>query len=528
MARDARSSPGRGCLSFLSKLLRDRRGNTLALCAVAIFPIIGLVGGGVDLARAHTAKSRLQQACDAAALAGRRAMSGSTLSNAAKAEALKFFNFNFAQRQYGTATFTPQVTSPSAGVVRVTASTSIPTSLMKVFGFRQIAIQANCEAIHELENIDIMLVLDTTGSMNCTPSEAGTCGRQTEISTSRIVALRSAVMTLYDELKPTQSQLQAAGLRLRYGVLPYSSTVNVGFLLRDANPQNLAQKAWYWKCTSYFGSYCMSGQNDWKNISYTNGNGNGNGNGNADATAWTGCIQERKTVNTITPTTTSLPSGATDLDIDTLPSPSDDESSWSPYLPNVQQGYSSSWGSTACPVAAKHLAAMTESEMQTAVNALSALGGTYHDIGMIWGARMIASSGVFGSRNPTTYAGFPVRKHIIFMTDGEMCPNAAAYSAYGVEYLQKRVTGTQSQQQNCTPSTYGNYNKIHNKRFEFACQKAAATGASIWVVAFSTNMTPELQACAGAGQALYASNQTELERQFRTIARSIGALRVSK
>ena len=57
--------------------------------------------------------------------------------------------------------------------------------------------------------------------------------------------MRDAVMALYDELAPTQTQLQANGLRLRYGVVPYSSTVNVGALIRAVNPAYLADNATY-------------------------------------------------------------------------------------------------------------------------------------------------------------------------------------------------------------------------------------------------------------------------------------------
>ena len=42
-------------------------------------------------------------------------------------------------------------------------------------------------------------------------------------------------MALYDELRPIQTQLEANGLRLRFGVVPYSTTVNVGRLISGAD-----------------------------------------------------------------------------------------------------------------------------------------------------------------------------------------------------------------------------------------------------------------------------------------------------
>src|ERR1044072_4624513 len=86
--------------SFLARLARDARGNTLAIVGAALVPLAGMIGSGVDMSRAYMAKSRLQSACDAAALAGRRVMQNDTLNTAVTSEATRFFNFNFPQRLY--------------------------------------------------------------------------------------------------------------------------------------------------------------------------------------------------------------------------------------------------------------------------------------------------------------------------------------------------------------------------------------------------------------------------------------------
>jgi Flp pilus assembly protein TadG len=49
----------------LSRLLRDQKGNVLAITAAAVIPMIGVIGGAVDISRIYLAKSRLQAACDA-------------------------------------------------------------------------------------------------------------------------------------------------------------------------------------------------------------------------------------------------------------------------------------------------------------------------------------------------------------------------------------------------------------------------------------------------------------------------------
>lgn len=59
---------------LLSRLRRDTKGNTLALCAAAIIPLTAIIGSALDLSVAYMARSRLQNACDAGVLAGRQYM----------------------------------------------------------------------------------------------------------------------------------------------------------------------------------------------------------------------------------------------------------------------------------------------------------------------------------------------------------------------------------------------------------------------------------------------------------------------
>ena len=93
-----------------------------------------------------------------------------------------------------------------------------------MFGFTTLPLDVTCDASLNFVNTDVMLVLDTTGSMDDDIN-----GNSTSNDANRkITALRDAVMALYDELRPIQTQLEANGLRLRYGVVPYSTTVNVG------------------------------------------------------------------------------------------------------------------------------------------------------------------------------------------------------------------------------------------------------------------------------------------------------------
>ena len=52
-----------------------------------LVPLAAMIGSGVDMSRAYMAKTRLQSACDAAALAGRRVMQNDTMTTTVTNEA---------------------------------------------------------------------------------------------------------------------------------------------------------------------------------------------------------------------------------------------------------------------------------------------------------------------------------------------------------------------------------------------------------------------------------------------------------
>ena len=157
--------------SFLTSLLRDVRANTLAIMAMSLIPLAGMVGGGVDISRMYIVKTRLQHACDAGALAGRKAMGGGTwaqtvngVANYPNSAAEKFFDANYNSSAYGATTVTRSF-SESAGKVSGTASAVLPMTLMRIFGRTNETLQVACSAEMRLPNTDVMFVLDVTGSM---------------------------------------------------------------------------------------------------------------------------------------------------------------------------------------------------------------------------------------------------------------------------------------------------------------------------------------------------------------------------
>ena len=239
-------------IGFLSRLRRDVRGNTLAFMAALLVPLAALSGSAIDVARLYAVKTRLQQACDAGALAGRKSMTAAgDLDTSATGPAQSFFKNNFQNGWFSTnsATFTPAKTTE--GQVSGTASAVVPMAVMSMFGMGPRTVNVTCEARYDVADADIVFVLDTTGSMACQTNDPNcltyvTTGTNIvanadgsysvkEKSGSRIDGLRSAVATFYATL--TDPHNVDPSTHFRFGFVPYSATVNVGGLL-DTNYLN--------------------------------------------------------------------------------------------------------------------------------------------------------------------------------------------------------------------------------------------------------------------------------------------------
>ena len=252
----------------MGRLRRDTKGNTLAIMAAAMIPLCAIAGSAIDMARLYVVKSRMQQACDAGVLAGRKFMTDSTnttLDANATTQAKVFFANNLRTGWMGTvsANFTPVKTTENR--VAGTAVVVVPMTIMKIFAAPNVTLNVACEARYDVADTDVLFVLDTTGSMACLPSDsdsacssyvgsagnnsytrpskqaadsssgyagldqvagyAGTTGYSVpEKNGSRIAALRKAVVDFYDTMA---SNIQST-THVRYGFVTYSSSVNAG------------------------------------------------------------------------------------------------------------------------------------------------------------------------------------------------------------------------------------------------------------------------------------------------------------
>lgn len=189
----------------------------LAVTAAAIIPMITIAGSGIDISRVYLAKSRLQAACDSGVLAGRKAMTTVTYTDTARARAEAMFNFNFNPEDYQATATSFSAQADAEGKLDGTARTTIPMIVMDFLGFGDRQITVHCSADIQVPNIDVVFVLDVTGSMS-----------QSIDGVQKIASLKAATIDFYDTI--AAAMVGNTRTRVRYGFVPYSQTVNASEL----------------------------------------------------------------------------------------------------------------------------------------------------------------------------------------------------------------------------------------------------------------------------------------------------------
>ena len=257
---------------------------------------------------------------------------------------------------------------------------------------------------------------------------------------------------------------------------------------------------------------------------------------------WDGCIEERQTVRTSN--FDPIPAAAYDLDIDRVPTIGDPATQWGPLLDEAvwarYSGYTSNrttstvstsstlnrnYSYTCANEASKLRRWDNPDDFDNYLDNLDAIGSTYHDIGLIWGARLLSPTGIFASENATTSTGGAIDRHLIFMTDGDTVTSSSQYTSYGVEWYDRRRTSSSS-----SPSDNDLETQV-NSRFLAMCKAIRNENITLWVVSFgngvSSSAITNLQNCATSGKFYNASNSAELLENFRSIANDISQLRLT-
>ena len=430
-----------------------------ALVFAFVLPALLAAGGlAVDLANAYNVKNRLANALDKTALA--------TANSVGDEEELKeiarnFFRANFREDALGRAA-DPVITFGDK-TVSVQAQATVDLLFMDVFGKDTMTVSAISEVTRELSGIEVVLVLDVTGSM------AGT----------NIAALKSASTDFLDIMFTRIAQPEL----IKVGIVPYSSTVNVG-------PYGLGEGA----DGSYYGPSFVSRPynddyyNNPQDIEYNP----------SDDTAWHGCVL------------------AEDYPYDTLDNTPDGFGMYR--FPRICTA--SYWGycyryttpNLNCPRTPIVPLTNNQNELQDAIDDLYAEGSTYGNFGMVWGWRVISPEAPFTEGEEYNSADW--RKAVIMMTDGVNTMHNT-YSAYG-----------KTNRHNIRADDL-------DDRLADVCENMKEEDILVYTITFQSGVdenTKDIYRKCATVESMYthAPSDDDLEEIFKKIANQLSRLHLSK
>ena len=257
----------------LGRFRRAEEGSYLVYVGIAAIPMVTVAGLGVDVARAYLAEARLQSAIDAAAIA-----MGSADGTDEEIITLgrTYFYANFP------ADFWAEPSNLNISVTRVdpgdptsrpesfaiTASARVDTLFFRLLPYGQggasaagqydyVDVAASSTALTEVKGLEVVMVLDVTGSMYSNYSSGE----------RRIEAMRDAALGMVDILFGDNYEPEL----LRVGIVPYNTVVNIG--------------------TDMHGFVDDTGLDSMGNPTTPNP---------FNATQWAGCVQARRDDNDLT------------------------------------------------------------------------------------------------------------------------------------------------------------------------------------------------------------------------------------
>ncbi len=460
---------------YIGRYVREKTGAIAILFAILIPVLLGVAGMSLDYSQAYLVKQRLAQALDAAALA---AVASSTDEQEINQRVQEFFDANYPLEKLGVA-FDPYVQVIGEKVI-VTGSARYDTMFLGILGIDYIDVAASTTVLREVQGIEVVLVMDNTGSM---------------ASYDNISALRTAasnfVYIMYGidveaGAAASPSSLDSMATRekeyIKIGLVPYAATVNVG-------PYGLGEDP-------YGNYYDEPFMNNPFNLDYTT---------SSSSSEWMGCVL------------------AQDYPLDTT----DNDGPWDmyrycrdgdddPYC-NLRYNYytrtySVRYGPNyGCPRAPVLPLSTSPSKLKGVIDQMRADGHTHGNFGMVWGYRVLSQD--FPYREGVEWDNQYWRKAVVMMTDGVNTVHPY-YSAYGPT-------------QDNSITTY----KL-NERLEDVCENMRADDIIVYTVTFAGGVNESTKdyyrQCATSEDYYYdAPNQEDLIAVFEKISRELSNLHIT-
>jgi len=203
------------------KFLTDKHGGIAMMSALVILVLVVSVGSAVDYARAVNARSSLADALDAAVVSVAKDLRDQKIKpSEAKEKAKAIFESNIglvADRIAGGLAITNLQLAKRDNFtdLLITASARVPTTFMNVVGITELPISLNSRVSYSIQEVEVTLVLDVTGSMS---------------RNGRITNLKKAATDLINTLVPASGKNK----NVRISIVPYSQGINAGTYAKSA------------------------------------------------------------------------------------------------------------------------------------------------------------------------------------------------------------------------------------------------------------------------------------------------------
>ncbi len=201
-------------LTMVCGYIRLREG-TIAIAFGLMAPmLVGAVGLAMDVSQAYLVRQRLNGAVDAAALAAAATYEDSDLI---ADRVVDFIKANYSAEEIGILDEDNITIDVTENEVTVRAAAIYPATFMRIFGYDRLTVSSTVVVARELKGLEVVLVLDNTGSL-----VSGMTDNRS--SSTPIRAVRTAatnfVNILFSRVEDPED--------IKIGVVPYSSSVNVG------------------------------------------------------------------------------------------------------------------------------------------------------------------------------------------------------------------------------------------------------------------------------------------------------------
>lgn len=464
-------------------LKKSEEGAVLAIFAVALLPITVAAAIAIDVSRQSYINTQLAYACDAAAVAGARYEIADATANATK-----IFYANYPQTKNNVGVKPEVKISEDQSLISVSATSKMPTSLGVLGGIMDLNVYGFAQVKRSIDNLEIAMVLDVTGSME---------------SNGKIAGLRQAATSLIDIIY--EGKVSRPGTAI--SIVPYVATVNVGKQYTSwlADPATLTK----------FPSN----------------------------SPWAGCVGAIDTGTTMDsdapPSTTRLwpvyfAESTRDL------SQNNSDNSWrviNGALVNatspagVRVGPNRSCGPSIMPLT------NNSTTLKNLVNTLNPVpgGGTFGNLGLVWGWNTLSPRWIGkwqSTIQPMPYGPINL-KSIVIVTDGEnqWFDEPATPTGDPTAYGFTAVTNRLSTNKLGVTSINQSRAKV-DERLSKLCTSIKNAGIQLFTVTFrvsSTSAKDLYKACATKPEWAYqAENSAQLNDQFSQIAREIKKIRIVK